>query len=91
MMQKEQIAQLNPNLNKSIPRNTLRKVLKYNKWVKKRQRELTDWKTKPWRTDLKKPFKRGNFYLSLKDEDSEKYPELKEIDAMETEEEVEQF
>ena len=90
-MTDEELNKNNPFYKKTIPKQIQSKVNYYNKWVKKRQRLLTPWKPRPWRTNLKQPFKHSNIFLSLKEKDSEIYSEIKKIDELAGEDEVDGF
>lgn len=77
----EEIEASDANLRKVIQPHILKSVNRYNKWVKQKQRAMRVFRPRPWRTDLKKPFKYTNVFYAKKDSDITDNPEIAEMEA----------
>lgn len=69
-----------PGFGKSIPAHIEKHIKKYNDWVKKKQKILSVWRPRPWRTGLKTPFRFSNIYFAKKQKDIDSNPEIKKMD-----------
>lgn len=76
---REEIEKMSLGYNKVLPMNLLNQIKKYNKWVRKRQRQFTTWRPKPYRTAVKKPFKFSNVFYAKSDHDIDSNPEIKKM------------
>ena len=77
----DEIQKMSPRYNKSYPQTIQKMVRRYNKWVCRQRRSLEVWRPRPWRTNLKEPFKFTNIFFSTKDTDVEDYPIIGKMDA----------
>lgn len=77
---KEKLEAATPGFGKSFPKHIKKCVDRYNRWVKVQRKKMSPWRPKPWRSDLKKPFKFTNMFYSTRDDDLENYPEIAAID-----------
>lgn len=77
----EEIDKLHPKYGKVLPKAVEKHISRYNKWVKDTRRKMTSWRPRPWRSDLKKPFKFTNMFYSTSQRDLDENPELAKMDA----------
>jgi hypothetical protein len=77
-MTQEELDAMNAESNMTVDRFTLKKVEKYNKWVKDYHKKQAIFRPKPPRENTKEPFKYSDVYLVESKEQIEKYPIIKE-------------
>lgn len=63
---------------KKVRKDNLKALNRYNKWVDEVREKEKGWRPKIPEHGKRKPFYKSNIFLSMSENDYEKYPELKE-------------